>query len=64
LLYQEKLWTVLPFNKNEWYADPFLFENDGDIYLFAEAMNFENNRGCICVCNLSKEGKFEHCLKD
>ncbi len=39
------------------FADPFLFENDGKIYLFAESLNRYRNRGTLAVSEY-KDGEF------
>lgn len=42
--------------KNPWWgwaADPFLFESDGIIYIFAEVWNFFLQRGTIGYCTIS-----------
>lgn len=56
LLYSEKLWTVLPFNKNEWYADPFLFENNGDI----EVIDLMYSKFDICGMPKRLTGYIKH----
>lgn len=43
-----------------WYADPFLFDYDGDTYLFAEYFSYKLNRGVIVYSKFDEEkNKFE-----
>lgn len=57
--------VILP-KKTEWYADPFLYEYEGQTYLFAEIMKDENHwRGVLGVLCLSKgEDRFTEVLSE
>lgn len=48
--------AVLPESKRYWYADPFLFENDGKMYLFVEMFDNVTEKGLIGVSVLGKNG--------
>lgn len=41
--------TVIPNGYKGWYADPFLFDYQGDTYLFAEYYSYKLGRGVISV---------------
>ena len=41
--------TVIPNGYKGWYADPFLFDYQGDTYLFAEFFSYQLGRGVISV---------------
>lgn len=41
--------TVIPNGYKGWYADPFLFDYQGDTYLFAEYFSYKLGRGVISV---------------
>lgn len=45
-----KKFKIVKCKKNYWAADPFLFQNDGKTYLFAELMNKKRNKGEIGYC--------------
>ena len=48
--YREKdggTWKTIGAPENQWCADPFLFEADGEHYLFAEQYRKDADRGCI-----------------
>lgn len=47
------LFKSLPIIKFKWIADPFLFENDGKTYCFAEVASFFTGKGSIYVCCLN-----------
>ncbi|MBQ6021181.1 MAG: hypothetical protein IJL26_13490 [Clostridia bacterium] len=42
-------YTALPGDRDGWYADPFLFEYMGKLYLFAEFFSYKTGRGSIVV---------------
>ena len=42
-------YTALPADREGWYADPFLFEKDGEMYLFAEFFSYKTRKGSIVV---------------
>lgn len=43
-----------PGDAGGWYADPFLFEYDGTIYLFAEYFSYRTRKGSIVVFTYDK----------
>lgn len=47
----------LETDAEDWYADTFLFEKDGTLYLFVEKFNNKSEMGTIAVSEL-KNGKF------
>lgn len=49
--------NLLKANKRFWYADPFLFENDGKTYLFVEMFDNKTERGVI-GCSEYLNGQF------
>ena len=53
---QTKPFNVLPKSKRYWYADPFLFEHMGEIYLFVEMFDNKTEKGLIGVSKLCDEG--------
>ncbi len=48
--------SVLPESKRYWYADPFLFEHGGKVYLFVEMFDNVTEKGLIGVSVLCKDG--------
>jgi hypothetical protein len=50
--------TVLPDDGERFYADPFVFERDGRVYLFVEEFPYATGRGIISVAELSEDGIF------
>lgn len=63
-IHSEIPYQIIPPEKNEWYADPFLFSYNNEIYLFAEVMNYSDGKGSIGVLNLNKEKKFKTALSE
>lgn len=59
-------YNVIRYKKEQWYADPFLFEDKGEIYLFCEVMNHKIGRGTIGVKKLDKDisNDFEIVIKE
>lgn len=53
----DKTFTVIKNNFNSWTADPFVFEYNGEVYIFAEIYNFDRWQGCLGYCKL-ENGKF------
>lgn len=49
--------SVLKSNKRFWYADPFLFEKDGNVFLFVEMFDNRTEIGVI-GCSVLRNGKF------
>lgn len=54
--------TTTPFHaiKNTWRywaADPFVFEYNGDTYIFAELYDYLRRRGTIGYCKIARDGK-------
>ncbi|MBR1811937.1 MAG: hypothetical protein IJ766_09900 [Clostridia bacterium] len=50
-----------PGNVGGWYADPFLFENGGRLYLFAEFFSYRTRKGCIAVAEFDRgANRFGH----
>ena len=52
--------------ENGYYADPFLFEFENEIYLFVEEYTFSTSKGVVCVFKFH-EDKFERlgiCLEE
>ena len=47
---------VIPNNWRYWHADPHLFEDGGDTFVFAEAYDRVLRRGVIRYCRLTKKG--------
>lgn len=50
--------TELPDDGRRFYADPFVFEHAGDIFLFVEEFPYATGRGVISVARLGKDGRF------
>lgn len=45
-----KAWTWVDNPKDGWAADPFLFEHNGQIFLFAEIWSYKLGRGYLGCC--------------
>ena len=43
---------LVPIDKNSWYADPLLFEQDGHTYLFMESWGYRSRKGVIVCCEI------------
>ncbi len=50
------IFAVLPESKRYWYADPFLFEHGGKMYLFVEMFDNVTEKGLIGVSMLGENG--------
>ena len=46
-------YSLIPLNDHMYYADPFVFEDNENIYLFAESMNRYRGIATISVSNAS-----------
>lgn len=53
---KSETFAVLPESKRYWYADPFLFEHDGKMYLFVEMFDNVSEKGLIGVSVLGENG--------
>lgn len=49
--------TVIRNSYRYWAADPFVFEKDGETYIFAELYDYLRKRGAIGYCRLSDPQK-------
>lgn len=51
-----------------WYADPFLWEIDGRVYLFAEFLSYKTRKGSIAYCVFDRQkqsfGKWKECITE
>lgn len=47
---------VLPNTKKYWCADPFLFEKDGNLYVFFEALDYVKRKGLLGCRTVSENG--------
>ncbi len=56
-LNKNKNFMTLKENKRYWYADPFLFEYKGEIWLFTEAFDNKTEKGLI-ACSKYENGTF------
>ncbi len=57
LLYnKDKPFTVLPNTKSLWCADPFLFEKDGVLCIFFEALDYIKRKGLLGYRELTDDG--------
>lgn len=59
-------YKLLPTTDSKYYADPFVFKYNNDIYLFAEYMNRYSGKGTIAVSKFEngKFSKFSEVLKE
>lgn len=46
----EGLFAALPYDPDYWYADPILFEHEGESWLFCEAFDRRTAKGVLAVC--------------
>jgi hypothetical protein len=51
--------TVLPDDRQRFYADPFVIERDGRHFLFVEEFEYAKGRGTISVAELGADGSFD-----
>ena len=60
LNYKKTPFTIIKNSVRYWAADPFLFEHNGDIYIFAELYDYFKRRGVIGFYkkNKKKRGKW------
>ena len=49
-------YLLMPCPKDRFYADPFLFEKDGKIFLFFEDFRFSEGRAVISCCEIGSDG--------
>ena len=49
-------YRLMPCPKDRFYADPFLFENDGKTYLFFEDFRYSEDRAVISCCEIGSDG--------
>lgn len=49
--------TVINNSYRYWAADPFLFEEDGEAYIFAELYDYIKKRGVIGYCRINDKNK-------
>lgn len=47
---------LLPDDGRRYYADPFLFEHNGEVHLFVEELPYATNRGIISATTLPSHG--------
>lgn len=59
-------WRLMKNPKGGWAADPFLFECDGRIFLFAEIMSYQTGKGYIGFCewNGKNFGEWKTAIKE
>ncbi len=48
---------ILPNSFRYWAADPFVFEENGETFIFAELYDYVRRRGVLGYCKLVEEGK-------
>jgi hypothetical protein len=49
--------SVVPWPRGRFYADPFLFKRDGRTYIFFEDFDFQKNRAAISYFEIDKQGR-------
>ncbi len=47
---------TLPDDGRRYYADPFLFAHNGEVYLFVEELPYDRGRAILSVCTLRSDG--------
>lgn len=59
LIFDNKKKAFRPYicDGNFWYADPILYNDYGDDYIFAEKYNLETKKGCIVVSKIEEIDK-------
>lgn len=50
-------WNFIPATTFSWYADPFVIEHEGKVWLFVERMDRWRRLGSIAVCQILDNGK-------
>ena len=50
-------YTLMASAKDRFYADPFLFEQEGKTFLFFEDFRYDEGRAVISVCELDADGR-------
>lgn len=53
---KKQTYRLLKNNFNSWTADPFPFEYNGELYIFAELFRFSDQKGYIGWCKKTKHG--------
>lgn len=53
----DKTFNIIDNVKTSWAADPFVFEYNGEVYIFAELLNYKRGKGCIGYSKL-ENGNF------
>lgn len=48
--------TPMPYSPDYWYADPMLFEENGEHWLFCEAYDRRTHKGLLAVSRITDEG--------
>lgn len=63
---EEDRWTLVDNPREGWAADPFLFEYNKEIYLFAEIMSYKTGKGYIGYCKYDgrRFGMWEVAIKE
>lgn len=54
-LNEKKSYSIMKKYPKTWMADPFLFENNGETYLFFEKMNMVTHLGSIAYCKIQND---------
>jgi len=49
-------YRLLPDDGRRYYADPFVFEHNGEVHLFVEELPYATNRGIISATTLPNDG--------
>lgn len=52
----ENSFNTIPYSHEYWYADPLLYEENGEVYVFMEVFDKKKHIGKIGVCTLSEDG--------
>ena len=62
----ESEYTIIKNNVDCWVADPFLFEKDNKLYIFAEMYKFNRMKGSIGYCQIEngKESKWKEIIHE
>ena len=54
-LNSRKSYKIMDKYSRTWMADPFLFEHNGETFLFFEKMNMVSHLGCIAYCKIQND---------
>ena len=62
----ESEYTIIKNNVDCWVADPFLFEKDNKLYIFAEMYKFNRMKGSIGYCQIEngKQTKWKEIIHE